>query len=152
MPFFGFPQYIQHKTCKKMRIYPVSTSLFTDIIHFPFQTFSDVFRVYRKGKYSRVHCVERMYWPDKIPFSCLFFLDSLITKDRGMQNNQEIVLQFSWVKKRVEGHVLFRLKLFSVGDFLKIDLYWRITQRYTNVGLKISLYVCVHMKTNTQQI
>ena len=80
-------------------------------------------------------------------FLAFFFLDSLITKDREMQYNQEIVLRFSWVKKRVEGHVLFRSKVFSVGDFLKIDWYWRITQRYTNAGLKISLYVCVHIKT-----
>ena len=54
-------------------------------------------------------------------FLAFFFLDSLITKDREMQYNQEIVLRFSWVKKRVEGHVLFRSKVFSVGDFLKID-------------------------------
>lgn len=81
MPFFGFPQYIQHKTCKKMRIYPVSTSLFTDIIHFPFlyplktsldQTFSDVFRVYMLARNGLKHImIESLYYTKKLKnYSC----------------------------------------------------------------------------------
>ena len=89
------------------------------------QRFSEVFRVYRKGKYSRIQCLERIHWSDKISFSCLFwFLDR---EDRGMQNNQEIFLQFLRVKKHseiltgMEVQILFRLRVFLVEDLLTVD-------------------------------